>query len=186
MTWSEHIDTIIARLNQRLGIIKRIKHLLPLQARLTLFNSIILPLLDYGDIIWGDKNNESLMKHLQVQQNKAAKIILDLPPRSSSTEALSALRMINLTSRRRLHRCTTIFKCIHKLIDFDFNLRYNNSFHLYNTRRKNDLHLPQPTTNWGKQKFKFHALTDWNNLDFVIRETLSLPSFKARLKQTLK
>ena len=44
-------------MNQRLGVIKRVKYLLPLHARLTLYNSLILPLFDYGDIVWGDKNN---------------------------------------------------------------------------------------------------------------------------------
>ena len=60
LTWSEHIDNIGKKVNQRLGLIRRIKHLLPFQARLTLYNSLVLPLFDYNDIIWGDKNNSSL------------------------------------------------------------------------------------------------------------------------------
>ena len=35
--------------------------------------------------MWGDKNNNTLMGQLQVLQNKAAKVLLNLPPRSSST-----------------------------------------------------------------------------------------------------
>ncbi len=44
-----------------------------------IYNAHILPLFDYGDIMWGDKNNSSLMDQLQVLQNKAAKTILDAP-----------------------------------------------------------------------------------------------------------
>ena len=40
------------------------------------------------NIVWGDKNNDTLMGQLEVLQNKAAKVLLNLPPRSSSTEAL--------------------------------------------------------------------------------------------------
>lgn len=36
----------------------------------------ILP-LHYGDIIWGDKSNETLMSWLQILQNKAAKVCWD-------------------------------------------------------------------------------------------------------------
>ena len=54
-------------------MIKRIGHLLPLHARLTPYNCLIIPLFDYGDTVWGDKNNDTLMGQLQVLQNKAAK-----------------------------------------------------------------------------------------------------------------
>ena len=33
-TWSEHIDRISAKVNQRLGLLRRIKHLLPFNARI--------------------------------------------------------------------------------------------------------------------------------------------------------
>ena len=52
---------------------------IPLKARLTIYNALILPLFDYTDIVWGDKNNTSLMDQLQILQNKAAKTILDAP-----------------------------------------------------------------------------------------------------------
>ena len=69
MSWSEHIDTISTKINQRIGLIKRIRHLLPLHAKLTLYNCLIIPLFDYGDTVWGDKNNDTLtwlMGQLQV------------------------------------------------------------------------------------------------------------------------
>ena len=38
MSWSEHIDTISTKINQRIGMIKRIRHLLCLHAKLQLLN----------------------------------------------------------------------------------------------------------------------------------------------------
>ena len=55
LSWADHVKNIMSKTNQRLGPIRRIKHLLPLHAQLTLHRSLILPLFDYGDIIWGDK-----------------------------------------------------------------------------------------------------------------------------------
>ena len=56
---------------------RRIKYYLPYNARLLFYNSLVLPILDYADLVWGDKDNASLMKELKILQNKAAKLILD-------------------------------------------------------------------------------------------------------------
>lgn len=46
-----------SKVNQRLGLLRRIKRLLLLNARLPFHNRFVLPILDYTDIVWGDKNN---------------------------------------------------------------------------------------------------------------------------------
>lgn len=138
MTWQDHVSSVVNKVNQRLGVLKRIKQMLPLQSHLTLYNSLILPLFDYGDIVSGDKNNSTLMENLQILQNKAAKIILDRHPHYSASEALDFLGWKPLNLRRRFHRCTTIFKCLNGLTDFDFNFVRNNLIHNYNTRSKDD------------------------------------------------
>ena len=114
--------------------------------------------------VWGDKNNDTLMGQLKVLQNKAAKVLLNLPPRSSSTKALVRLDLKNLSKRRHFHRCVMIQKYLAGEIDFKFDIRRNSSFHSYQTRRSNDLHLPRVRTDWGKQTFIFQASKDWNNL----------------------
>ena len=57
MIWNEQIDSLIAKVNQRIGLLKRVKPLSPLDARITLYNTLISPLFDYADAIWGDKHN---------------------------------------------------------------------------------------------------------------------------------
>ena len=141
MTRSNHIESVVAMANQRIGLLKRVKHLLPRHARITLYNTLILPVLDYADIVWGDKDNITLMKMLQIVQNKAAKIILYLPMYASSTDALRALKSKPLDERRFYHRCLLVHKIKNKQIDYKFDLTTNSDVHQYNTRRKNDFHL---------------------------------------------
>ena len=78
MNWGDHVEATLTKINQRLGLLKRISYLLQLDTRITLYNSLVRPLFDYGDSIWGDKGNATLMNDLQLLQNKAAKIILSL------------------------------------------------------------------------------------------------------------
>ena len=61
LSWSDHISNLSKKVNQRIGLIRRLKHLIPLKARIALFNSLVLPLFDYASIIWGDKNNAVLL-----------------------------------------------------------------------------------------------------------------------------
>ena len=75
-TWSDYVEYVISKVNQRLGLLSSIKHLLPLNARKLFYNSLVLPVFDYADLVWGEK---TLMNDPQVLQNKAAKIILNRP-----------------------------------------------------------------------------------------------------------
>ncbi|CAB4033674.1 Hypothetical predicted protein, partial [Paramuricea clavata] len=99
------IDALSKKVSQRLGVLRRVKYLLPLHGRLAIYNSLILPLFDYADIVWGNKNNKVLMHNLQVLQNNAARTILDYPKYFSGTEALAQLNWMPLSERRRQHRC---------------------------------------------------------------------------------
>ena len=88
-TWTEHVEHVTSKVNQRLVLLRRIKHLLPYNARLLYYNSLVLPIFDYADLVWGDKDNAVLMNNLQVLQNKGAKLVLNKPLHSSATDALS-------------------------------------------------------------------------------------------------
>ena len=54
------------------------------------------------------------------------------------------------------------------------------------TRRSNDLRLPPPRTNWGKQTFIYQAAKDWNSLPTDLKKTHFLFIFKSKLKTFLK
>jgi hypothetical protein len=80
LTWNEHIENITGKINQRLGVLRRIKEYLDMYTHQVLYTALILPFFYYGDMIWGNKNNAVLMNSMQVLQNKAAKLILDKHP----------------------------------------------------------------------------------------------------------
>lgn len=178
MTWSDHIGELSIKINQRLGLLKRIKNLLPRSARLLYYNSLILPLFDYGDIVWGDKNNLTIMESLQVLQNKAAKVILDRPIYSSASDALQELNWVRLDKRRHYHRCLYIYKTINNLLTTHLTLINLFDVHRYNTRNSQNLRLPAVKTNWGKQRLAYQAVKEWNSLAMYVRNCSSCKTFK--------
>ena len=116
------------------------------------------------------------MNTLQIIQNKAAKAILDVPHDSSSTNALQTQGWMKLEKRRKFHRCVAVYKLINNLINLQSNILLNSDVHMYNTRRKSDIHLDKVKRNWGKQRFYYQSSNDWNTLPLDLRnsETLAI------------
>ena len=180
-TWTNHVEYMAGKINQRLGLLRRIKHLLPFRARILFYKSLVMPLFEYADLVWGDKHNVTLMSSLQVLQNKAAKIILDRPLYSSASHALATLKWIPLEKRRFQRRCVLVYKCLNGLINHELTLVTQQHQHNYNTRHKVNLRLPCVRRNWGKQRTAYHAVNDFNSLSQIIRDSANVNIFKRQV-----
>ena len=77
---------------------------------------MIQPILEYRDIVWGDRFSNTLMERLQVLQNKSAKVILDRPSYSSASDAIQTLGWKSLLERRKFHRACLVFKSLNHLV----------------------------------------------------------------------
>ena len=177
-TWTNHVEYMAGK---RLGLLRRIKHLLPFRARIHFYKSLVMPLFEYADLVWGDKHNVTLMSSLQVLQNKAAKIILDRPLYSSASHALATLKWIPLEKRRFQRRCVHVYKCLNGLINHELTLVTQQHQHNYNTRHKVNLRLPCVRRNWGKQRTAYHAVNDFNSLSQIIRDSANVNIFKRQV-----
>ena len=149
-TWSDYVEHVISKVNQRFGLLRSIKHLLPLNTLKLFYNSLVLSVFDYADLVWGDKDNVSLTNDLQILQNKAAKIILNRPLYSSATDAIETLKWLNLEQRRLYHPCMYVYKCSNGLMDHSMELTVNRNIPNYNTRNRDMLRLPLTTKDCGK------------------------------------
>ena len=183
MQWSDHIDYIHSKVAKRLGLLKRVKHLLPVKSREIMYNTMIRPILDYGDIVWEDNFNQTQMDRLQVLQNKGAKIILNKPVYSSSTSALASLGWKTLKVKRQFHRSLFFFKCSQNMSDFNFNLAHRSSIHNYCTRSSSEFVTPKYMTSWGQSKSDDLFVKEFNLLSNTVKFSKSVSGFGARLLQ---
>ena len=163
LTWHDHIEQLQSKIEKRLGVLKRIKHLPPVYARRTYVATMVIPILEYASIVWGDKNNKVLMDSIQVLQNKAAKLVLDRATHSSSTQALLDLNWMNLSTRRLMQRGFIMHNFIN---DSERNsmITRGSDYHSHNTRSKETIRSIRSNTNWGLLRSFNSALTDWNSL----------------------
>ena len=91
LTWKEHIDYICGKIKRGVGVLKRIRHFIPKDSLLLLYQTLVEPYYCYCSVVWGNCG-EVLKNKLQVQQNRAARIIEKVKYENADHEKL----LINL------------------------------------------------------------------------------------------
>ena len=114
------------------------------------YTSLLQPLFDYADVARGEIS-EGCCKELHRLQNRAARIILR---ENTSNDTFCALNWLNLASRRKMHKCILVFKCLNNLVPKYLTqfFKRNADLHNHATRRSNHLHPPKPKRNIGKKE----------------------------------
>ena len=80
LTWSEHIAHVASKVSKSVGIIKKASHVLNRESLLTLYRSLIMPYLQYCNLIWGNAAKSHLQRLLLLQK-RALRIVNGLGPR---------------------------------------------------------------------------------------------------------
>ena len=50
-----HVNSLLQKLGHRLSVFNRIYHMLDEKSLIAYFNGLVLPHLDYADVVWGDQ-----------------------------------------------------------------------------------------------------------------------------------
>ncbi len=115
LTYGTHIDKIVKKVNQRIGLIKHASQCLNRKYAVMLYKSLVLPTIDYGDTLYSVASDENLQL-LQVIQNKFARSILKVGPLTPSMELHNRLKLMKLLNRRNLHFALLVFKTMKGLV----------------------------------------------------------------------
>ena len=64
MLWTSHTNLVCIKLSKTIGIIKRLNYTFPNKILFSLYNSLFIPYIQYGLLLWGSKysNVEKLQK----------------------------------------------------------------------------------------------------------------------------
>jgi len=109
LSWNEHLNYISKKIAKTIGIMARLKSILPTNILLSIYNSLILSHINYGLIVWGNKSQK-----LYILQKKAIRTI----SKASFNEHTSPLF-------KRLHVLKIPDMCVLQDYKFHFNLENN-------------------------------------------------------------
>ena len=71
LTWREHIHLIANKISRIVGVINRLKNYIPQNVLLTIYNTLIIPHLNYGILTWGF-NSDRILK---IQKNMSDQLL---------------------------------------------------------------------------------------------------------------
>ena len=74
LKWNAHIDNVVTKVSKAIGMIRRMKNVVPQSTLISVYNAIVQPHFDYCSLVWDIANVYSLEK-LQKMQNRAARVI---------------------------------------------------------------------------------------------------------------
>ena len=171
---------MIPKISAKIGILRSLRRIVPTDTLKQLYNAIVLPHFDYGDIIY-DTASVTLKDRLQRLQSRAARLITGTGPRDSRNMIFKELGWISLQQRRDFHKCVIMYKCLNGLAPSYLCNMFRSSNHTHETRNSSDLVPPKTRTAYYEKSFFISGTKQWNDLPQRVKACHSLSSFKSAL-----
>ena len=182
LKWNEHIKTVRRRCLMGLDKLRRLREVLPVNIKKTLYNALVLPHLDYCCVLWQECKVE-LQQKLERVQNYGMRLILSKPPRTPSEELRQNLEWVPLAKRREMCRAALVYRCLRNQAPGYFNNFFRTNADMGNSRTRgcNKIYLPCVRTEYGRRSFRFQGGMQWNSLSEEVTNARDLKAFKKLL-----
>ena len=178
LTFKEHVAKVTAKANTVVGIIRGTFDFLDDNLFLSLFKSLVRPILEYGHSVY-QPQQKYLCSDLEDVQRRATKLlpsVRDLP----YPERLRRLRLPSLEHRRLRGDMIDAYKYLHGLYDVDRPALNENT---ESNTRGHSLKLMKNhcSLKIRSSSFSHRIVNTWNSLPDSVVSAPTMNSFKARL-----
>lgn len=182
LSFKTHICATTSKLNYRLKTLYQSINCFNLQVRKRIVTQLLLPILDYADVIYVN-TTDSCLHSIDVVFNSLCRFVLRCPYRTHHCVMYEQLSWLSPSARRQYHWLQFIFKSIY--LNFPSYLKQHlvlyNSQHNLRHDEQMFFTVPRVKRDVGKHAFRVRAPNDWNNLPVFIRSITSLTSFRRAL-----
>ena len=172
--WYTVLPKLQDKVKSRLGYLHCNGSSFTTAAKLTLMRMTILPMLDFGDVIYWSASKGAL-ERLDVLYHSAIRFATNAPYRTHHCTLLSSVNWSSLYTCRKTHWLMLIYKTLLGLSPPYLRYLLQPSSSTYNIRSASHilLKVPKAHTSLGRPSFQFAADGSWNEL----QKTLKLHSF---------
>ena len=184
-SWQDHIDKVTKKASQRLGALQCLKYSLSRKSLEQVYQSYILPLLDYGDVLY-DSCTTAQANAVENIHLCAARIVTGALITTNTDRLLKdELGWESLRSRRQRHKLLYLHRIIYNHVP-TFLQESLPSFLANATphalRHPRNLRLLPCRTIKLKMSFFPSSIVLWNNMPENLKDIPSVSSFKHALK----
>ena len=162
----------------------KLRPLVGSEQTLNLYQSLILPVLDYADVIY-DCLSAKDSPELQKWQNCALRIVQHADRLTSTKTLHENSKILYLSDRRHAHSCTQMYKVANKLCPSTISDKFvqAGAHHDRVTRAvtRNDIVLPEVRLEISRKNFTYRGPYFWSFVYEDLKLCPSLLSFKRNL-----
>ena len=173
LTYNSHVNRIISSASGKLKQFQRMRSFLTVKAAILVYKSMLLPILEYGDIFLSAATALN-RKKLQTLQNKGLRCALNKGLDCSSVQLHSEARLLKLQYRREQHLLCFMFDWAK-----DCNNIKKQPSYTIKTRSSNkiELKLRKPNTEKYKKSFAYMGPKKWNSLPENFHQPITKHAF---------
>jgi hypothetical protein len=176
LNFSNHISELCKKASRKVGVLTRLRNLIPCSAKLIIYKTSILPYLTYCHIVWHFCKGSDRRKVERVQE-RALRAVYRTKTYSYET-LLEMAELPSLYNRRLQDIATYMYKVKNGLAPNSFNEIFSLKQSTY-ALRNSDFILPRfNTTKYGKHSLRYFGPMLWTKLNDGIKNLPSLISFK--------
>ena len=166
LNWKSHVEKISNKCSKTIGVLNKLKYFLPLTVKLILYNSLILPHLNYGIMTWGYKCDR-----INKLQKKAIRIV-SLSKYNAHTEPIfKRLHLLKVADILKIQELKFYYRFMHNTLPRYLQriaFHQNSTIHDHNTRRQNKLHITRTNHEYAKRCIRHNIPRTINNTTALI------------------
>ena len=189
LTWDKQIDAVCLNVTRRITLLKLLSKYVNKSGLKQYYNSYILPVLDYGCLIWGHCSNLNINRLVKLQK-RAARIILSVDYTTPSNIMFQDLNWLPFTKRIQYHTCVMMYKALNDLAPEYISSQFSKTFETHSRHLRSVdnelLRVPYSRNCYFEKSFTVDGAKQWNNIPVNLRTLPNLNSFKISLKSYLQ
>ena len=169
MAWNRHINKIACKLSCTIGTLKRVKRFLPSFILKMLYNSLVLPYMNYGILTWG-KN----ITRIEKLQKTAVRIISSAKYNAHTEPLFKKLSLLKISDIYKISMLKFYYKYKNDKLPAYFNgiLESSSVTHEHDTRNKQELQASIPRTVSFTRAIRYAAPEIIENTPDIILEKI--------------
>lgn len=176
LQFTEHISNVCKRSSQRVGVLMRLRNLIPTRAKLQLYKSAILPYLTYCHTVWHFCRQSDARKLERVQERALRAVYCD--SHSTYQQLLVKAELTTLVNRRLQDIAIIMYKVKHEMCPLNIRRLFKRQNSAHNLRNS-DFIIPRfETVTYGKHSLRYLGPKLWQLLNQECRNQQSLTAFK--------
>ena len=181
LKWTAHINYVKSKIIPIIGIMKRLKFILPVSIKKQIYHAFVQSHINYLSILWGSAAKTHL-QCIKVLQNQAIKCIYKLHYLESTDNTYKIAKLPNFDTIRKTSLAIFLFKLQNNMIKSELSLTLNSEIHSYSTRIANSYRVNYARTNFGKFAVLREAIHLYNSVPNDLKSITNLCQFKRCVK----